>query len=47
MAETIRSLIIDDEESFTFFVKFNLETDQRFKVAPANHRERASWADGN
>ncbi|PKN77087.1 MAG: two-component system response regulator [Deltaproteobacteria bacterium HGW-Deltaproteobacteria-10] len=39
MAETIRILIIDDEESFTFFVKLNLETDPRFKVTTANRGE--------
>ncbi len=39
MADTIRILIIDDEESFTFFVKLNLETDPRFKVVTANRGE--------
>jgi two-component system, OmpR family, alkaline phosphatase synthesis response regulator PhoP len=39
MTETIRILIIDDEESFTFFVKLNLETDPRFKVTTVSRGE--------
>lgn len=35
----IRILIIDDEDSFTFFVKLNLETDRRFQVTAANSGE--------
>jgi len=39
MSEPVRILIIDDEESFTFFVKLNLETDPRFAVVIANRGE--------
>jgi len=39
MSEPVRILIIDDEDSFTFFVKLNLETDRRFQVTAANSGE--------
>ena len=41
MAKPVHVLAIDDEESFTFFVKLNLETktDDDFKVTTANSGE--------
>jgi DNA-binding response OmpR family regulator len=32
MSDPLHILMIDDEESFSFFVKLNLETDPRFRV---------------
>jgi len=41
MEKPVHILVIDDEESFTFFVKLNLQTNNRydFKVTTANSGE--------
>lgn len=41
MGKTINILTVDDEESFTFFIKLNLQNDTRydFKVTTANNGE--------
>lgn len=43
MAKPINILVVDDEESFTFFVKLNLQKSDRheFKVTTANCGEEA------